>query len=576
MASTPPADEQFEGLAFKERPKRWGVPFSSDMTDGILAELLGRPPFADIDAAKFPSRLPLDGILRNDCRIVQFDTGGIVVRQGDYGHSAFLILEGAVRVVLDELPADLLGRRGKQHRGVWSRLARAFRPPAYPEVRRQRGAAARSHVGSEASAAGMFLQDVPGVLDRHKTVLLKAGEIFGELAALSRAPRSSTIIADGPCRLLEIRWQGLRDIRRHAPGWKEHIDRLYRERSLLSHLRETPILRHLDEEQLQLIGAQTRFDTHGNFDWNASSPSSDATHAERLAREPVIAREGDYANGLLMIRGGFARLSQRYNGSERTVSYLGKGACYGLAEIVHNWKNPGATVALGQSLRAVGYVDTLFIPTALVEKIILPGLPDAELRKLLPVHTPGPDETPVASKLDTDMLEFLVENRFINGKAGMLIDLARCTRCDDCVRACAAGHDNNPRFVRQGAVHDGVMITQACMHCVDPVCMIGCPTGAIHRDSSHGEVVINPDTCIGCATCANSCPYGNIQMVAIRDEAGRPLFDQTSQTPIMQATKCDLCIDDTSGPACVRACPHDALTRADMTDVPSLAAWLDR
>jgi Fe-S-cluster-containing dehydrogenase component/CRP-like cAMP-binding protein len=544
------------------------------MDEKGVAELLSRPPFSNVARDRFPARLPLEGILLNDSRITAFKQGEIIVRQGDYGHSAFLIIEGSVRVVLGELPSDLLGRRTKNRAGIWSRLRRAFTPPAYPEVRGSSKKRTRQKDSFKAPG-GMFLQDVPGVLDKHKTVQLKAGDIFGELAALSRAPRTSTILAEGPCRLLEIRWQGLRDIRRYAPEWKDHIDRLYRERSLLSHLIETPILRHLGEEAIKAISEQTRFDAHGNFDWNASAPAAESSHAERLAREPVISREGDYPNGLLLIRGGFARLSQHYNHSERTVSYLGKGGCYGLAELYHNWKNPSAPVALRESLRAVGYVDTLFIPTALVEKYILPNLPAEHIpRSLSPSVTPVGFQT--ESRLDSDMVEFLVENRFMNGKASMLIDLDRCTRCDDCVRACAAGHDNNPRFIRQGAVHDGVMITQACMHCIDPVCMIGCPTGAIHRDSAQGEVVINHETCIGCSTCANSCPYHNIQMVAIRDEAGHTLLDTASQTPIMQATKCDLCIDDPAGPACVRACPHDAMIRADMTDTFSLAAWLNR
>ena len=90
-----------------------------------------------------------------------------------------------------------------------------------------------------------------------------------------------------------------------------------------------------------------------------------------------------------------------------------------------------------------------------------------------------------------NFLEFIVAQRFINGRATMLIDLDRCTRCDDCVRACAATHDNNPRFIRQGPEASGVMVASACMHCVDPVCMIGCPTGAIHRESFAGQVVIN-------------------------------------------------------------------------------------
>ena len=55
-----------------------------------------------------------------------------------------------------------------------------------------------------------------------------------------------------------------------------------------------------------------------------------------------------------------------------------------------------------------------------------------------------------ADEIETGLLEFLVEHRFVNGTQAMMIDLNRCTRCDDCIRACASTHDNNPRFVRNG------------------------------------------------------------------------------------------------------------------------------
>ncbi len=106
--------------------------------------------------------------------------------------------------------------------------------------------------------------------------------------------------------------------------------------------------------------------------------------------------------------------------------------------------------------------------------------------------------------------------------------------------------------------------------------MIGCPTGAIHRSSLGGQVVINDDTCIGCATCANSCPYDNIRMVEIRNEGVGFIVDENTNTSIVKATKCDLCFDQLGGPACQRACPHDALRRIDMRDGPSLASWLNR
>jgi Fe-S-cluster-containing dehydrogenase component len=172
-------------------------------------------------------------------------------------------------------------------------------------------------------------------------------------------------------------------------------------------------------------------------------------------------------------------------------------------------------------------------------------------------------------------MEFVTQNRFFNGTKTMVIDLDHCTRCDDCVRACAATHDNNPRFLRHGPIHKNLMVAQACMHCADPVCMIGCPTGAIHRETFEGNVVINPSSCIGCSACANNCPYGAIRMVEVRDRSGRIMVASDSN-PIQKATKCDLCIDQYGGPACERACPHDALKRINLNTIDELARWIER
>lgn len=158
----------------------------------------------------------------------------------------------------------------------------------------------------------------------------------------------------------------------------------------------------------------------------------------------------------------------------------------------------------------------------------------------------------------------------------MVIDNNRCTRCDDCVRACASTHDNNPRFLRHGPLSEHIMMANACLHCADPVCMLGCPTGAIHRDLLEGKVVINPVTCIGCSICANNCPYNAIRMVEARDRSGGLLIDQERNQPIQKATKCDLCVEQPSGPACERACPHDAMKRINLNDLGELAAWLQR
>ena len=79
-----------------------------------------------------------------------------------------------------------------------------------------------------------------------------------------------------------------------------------------------------------------------------------------------------------------------------------------------------------------------------------------------------------------------------------------------------------------------------------------------------GAVVINDLTCIGCGTCANSCPYDNIRLVPIRERDGRQVIDPVSREPILKATKCDLCNSLPTGPSCERACPHGALRRVDI------------
>ena len=105
--------------------------------------------------------------------------------------------------------------------------------------------------------------------------------------------------------------------------------------------------------------------------------------------------------------------------------------------------------------------------------------------------------------------------------------------------------------------------------------MIGCPTGAIDR-TLEGVIKINDVSCIGCATCAIACPYDNIRMVPIRDDKGAILRDKQTHVPINKATKCDLCEDQLGGPACQRACPHDALVRMDMRDFDALTHWVQR
>lgn len=563
-----------------QRPQRWDAAFDPEMSDANVDEVLSVPPFSQMDSKKFPASLPLRGILQHDARLQTYRPGEIILRQGDYGTSAFMVLSGTVRVVLNPgLPASVLGRKPPARKGLFAAVAQLWSNAREPEQSREVRQTGQQGVRIKGDERRVYLQDVPRVLDEHQTAVIERGEFFGELAALSRMPRAASVFAEGQnVRLLEIRWQGLRDLMKYDDAIRQHINQLYRENALQTILREIPIFANLSSEAAAKLIAAAHFETYGDYDWSGDYKrlmQSDGSHKE----EPKIAGEGDYPNGVIFIKSGFARVSRKYGNGERTLNYLGAGKIYGLEEIAHNWRKPEERVPLQFTLRVMGYTHVLVVPTVIMETIVLPTVPKDKLPPLIIPPPPNALETAApagaAEKIGDELLEFLAGNRFLNGTAAMLIDLDRCTRCDDCVRACAATHDHNPRFLRHGPVSARLMVANACMHCADPVCMIGCPTGAIHRNAFGGQVIINPATCIGCQICFNHCPYDAIRMVEIRGRDGNILVDAESR-PILRATKCDLCVDQLTGPACQRACPHGALARVNLTDIDAFAGWLKR
>ncbi len=566
-----------------DKPERWDSSFDPDMTEADVNRLLEIRPFSEMNSGKFSKRTPLRGILKNDARIRRFKNGEIIVRAGDYGSSAFLVLAGNARVVLDPgLPVSLLGQRKSQHKSLFQIVAQLWTNPRDPEVRTPAELEQDAGVKVGGEFKGVFLQDVPRILDEHLTATMSPGDFFGEIAALSRSARTSTIFAVGDAtEMLEIRWQGLRDLLRFDDHLRQHIDRIYRERTLATHLREIPIFRRLNDEQLKRVIEQTQFGTYGDYDWSGDYKRLVKEGTRSPEKETIIAQEGDYPNGVVLIRSGFARLSQKFGHGHRTLNYLSAGSQFGLREIAHNWAHKD-TVPFQHSLRVIGYTHVIVVPAPVMEEIVLPTVPRDQLPEFFtPAELAGTEQSESQQKLDAgakigpELMEFLTENRYFNGTSTRVIDMERCTRCDDCVRACASTNEGNPRFLRHGQTTGRIMVANSCMHCADPVCLIGCPTGAIHRGQTGGEVIVNQATCIGCSICSNNCPYEAIRMVEIREEDGAFMVDKDMK-PIVKATKCDLCSDQLGGPACERSCPHGALKRMDMNNLDSFAKWLQR
>ncbi len=95
----------------------------------------------------------------------------------------------------------------------------------------------------------------------------------------------------------------------------------------------------------------------------------------------------------------------------------------------------------------------------------------------------------------------------------------------------------NPRFVPKAI---------RCNECTETPCISSCNRGAIRRDDLTGIVLIDEAQCNGCGLCQMACPSQAITVI---------LANGKRQT----AFKCDGCLDDPQGPACVRNCPTNAL-----------------
>lgn len=542
-----------------------------ELTEEQIDQLLETDAFRQIDASGFRRSLPLRDILRNDVRILDYQPGDLVVRHGDWGSSAFYVLSGSVRVELghgDNSSDNLIrGFASPRKKSLLQSLAQLWRNSRTAEVRTVHGEHESVRTRSVGRTTRVYIEDVAAVIEKNRTVRLEPGHWFGEIAALGRTQRVASVFAEDTVQLAEIRWQGLRDLMRfdRNGALKQFIEDMFRERALASFLRTENLFADISEGQMDALIPHCRLEAFGEYD--TATPFRDvARQSENDASDEVIvAEEGAAADAVYLIRSGVARLSQKHHHGRRTVGYLNPGRAFGLTEILSSFKS-GSPQKYSCRLSAIGYLNAVAIPADTIHDLLQSGaiaLPhDAE-------------ELKAAAPVREELLNFLVDGKYVQGTATMVIDLNRCTRCDDCVQACAVAHDNNPRFIRHGPVSGRHMIANACMHCADPVCMIECPTGAIHRDIGDGLVLINEQTCIGCAKCAGNCPFDAIRMVETRDNGGGLIVD-TKGTPILQATKCDLCQEQPTGPACQRACPHDALERVNLQDPFDLKGVITR
>jgi molybdopterin-containing oxidoreductase family iron-sulfur binding subunit len=181
----------------------------------------------------------------------------------------------------------------------------------------------------------------------------------------------------------------------------------------------------------------------------------------------------------------------------------------------------------------------------------------------------------------------------------MIVDLKKCREksdCTICISACHKTH-NVPDFgnikdevtwiwkdVFENAFPEQVHEFQAesqrrgpallmCNHCDNPPCVSVCPTQATWKRATDGLVMMDWHRCIGCRYCMAACPYSS-RSFNWRDP--RPFIKEiTSGFPTRTrgvVEKCNFCeerLADSGMPACVQACPANALTFGDLRDAGS-------
>jgi Fe-S-cluster-containing dehydrogenase component/CRP-like cAMP-binding protein len=440
-----------------------------------------------------------------------------------------------------------------------------------------------------------FYLSVEGVLDvfigdageQRKISRLQPGTCFGEMAVLAGVERNATVMVPihETAIVLEVTRPALRLLRK-LPKFGQVLDETYRAHGL------GRVLADLGEEGSGANEAVVRkLKEIGKF--------------MVYGKHHVLCQENLPVEKIILIKSGWVRRVRGVPldpastgvavgmGQTIGVDFLGAGNCLGL-------EGAGGETTWKFSASAMARTEVLEIPLA-----PLNATPElrAQLVAAFAAFSTADDDPPsieaVADLRGLASAEAEITTGIVDGANLLVMDMDLCVRCGNCSLACHKVHGQS-RLLRRGISitrpvasnserTQHVLSPQVCMHCKDPECLTGCPTGSIFRDP-RGYVDIDAATCIGCFDCATQCPYDAISMVP-RDghpEDGgfdllgtlRKTFSRqpppTPATPLtpaddVVAIKCNLCEHTPLNPqsarrqaySCEENCPTGALLRVD-------------
>src|SRR6266702_4324621 len=421
--------------------------------------------------------------------------------------------------------------------------------------------------------------------EQKKVSAIQPGRSFGEMSVLAGLPRNATIAvpADGKATVIEVDRPALRLLRK-LPRFGGALEATYREYGLKRTLEDLNQASDgaFNEESLRQLERIAQFRVFG--------------------KQHTLSREHDSVDRIVFIKNGWVRrtrgtgrlpyISDIMMGLDEDVSvdFLGAGNCLGLESLrgQETWQYTATVLAR---------TEVVEIPLALLRQD--PALSQT-LRQAFSRFSSLDDEVRVESLYDKRTIAAIseeIETGIVDGTNLLVMDMDLCVRCGNCSMACHKVHGQS-RLLRHG-IHiarpikpksrpiQHVLLPSVCLHCQDPECLTGCPTGAIAR-FAQGQIDIDPKTCIGCADCATQCPYNAISMVPRKKVAPSPLglfgtlkswlslAPQTEPSAVtatedLLAIKCNLCENTPLNPngatkaaySCQENCPTGALVRVN-------------
>jgi len=416
---------------------------------------------------------------------------------------------------------------------------------------------------------------------------LQPGTCFGEMALLAGIERNATVLVpqNATAVVLEVTRPALRILRK-LPKFGQILDETYRAHGFSRVLEDLSLVANQSPSQrlIDLLRQHARFMVYG--------------------KHHVLCKEGDQIDRLILIKSGWVRRSQgvpfhatspevvRAMGESVGVDFLGEGMVLGFEGVLESdtWKYNASLMSRTELLEIpLAALSSDDIKNELIATFS--GFSDAD-DTLPPTLEATPDFNALASA------EQEISTGVIDGANLLVMDMDLCVRCGNCSLACHKVHGQS-RLLRRGIqierpVSIGkrrlqhALMPQVCMHCKDPECLTGCPTGSIFRDPL-GHVDIDYGTCIGCFDCATQCPYDAISMVPRESISSHPSgngilsrlgtllsFKVKEVSPPaasddVVAIKCNLCENTPLNPegarrkaySCEENCPTGALVRVD-------------